>query len=132
MPIGMVVRLAERRAGGILRALGKRGYFARDIVRGVRDPETWIPETIRQMRTMGVESVPLTIIVAAFLGGGTLAASATSVITSVPTPSRSLFGRTRRLQGDAGRSLPGATERRRREHACRAPLRGWPGTARSD
>ncbi len=67
----VVVRLAERRTGGILRALGKRGYFARDIVRGVRDPETWIPETIRQMRTMGVESVPLTIIVAAFLGGVT-------------------------------------------------------------
>ncbi len=67
----VVVRLAERRTGGILRALGKRAYFARDIVRGVRDPETWIPETIRQMRTIGVESVPLTIIVAAFLGGVT-------------------------------------------------------------
>ncbi|QJR34251.1 MlaE family ABC transporter permease [Gemmatimonas groenlandica] len=67
----LVVRLAERRTGGILRALGKRGYFARDIVRGVRDPGTWVPETIRQMRTMGVESVPLTIIVAAFLGGVT-------------------------------------------------------------
>lgn len=67
----VVVRLAERRTGGILRALGKRGYFARDIVRGVRDPGTWVPETIRQMRTMGVESVPLTIIVAAFLGGVT-------------------------------------------------------------
>ena len=71
MPMGMVARLAERRAEGILRALGKRGYFARDIVRGLRDPETWIPETIRQMRTVGVESVPLTIIVAAFLGGVT-------------------------------------------------------------
>lgn len=70
-PMDLVVRLAERRTGGILRALGKRGYFARDIVRGVRDPGTWIPETIRQMRTMGVESVPLTIIVAAFLGGVT-------------------------------------------------------------
>jgi phospholipid/cholesterol/gamma-HCH transport system permease protein len=69
--MGMVARLAERRAEGILRALGKRGYFARDIVRGLRDPETWIPETIRQMRTVGVESVPLTIIVAAFLGGVT-------------------------------------------------------------
>ena len=70
-PTGMVVRLAERRAEGLLRALGKRAYFARDIVRGVRDPGTWIPETIRQMRTIGVESVPLTIIVAAFLGGVT-------------------------------------------------------------
>ncbi|WP_309673420.1 ABC transporter permease [Gemmatimonas sp.] len=71
LSMDVVVRLAERRTGGILRALGKRGYFARDIVRGVRDPGTWVPETIRQMRTMGVESVLLTIIVAAFLGGVT-------------------------------------------------------------
>ena len=67
----VVIRLAGRRIGGLLRALGRRAYFARDIVRGVRDPETWIPEMIRQMRTIGVESVPLTIIVAAFLGGVT-------------------------------------------------------------
>jgi len=67
----VVIRLAGRRIGGLLRALGRRAYFARDIVRGVRDPDTWIPEMIRQMRTIGVESVPLTIIVAAFLGGVT-------------------------------------------------------------
>lgn len=66
-----VLQLAERRIGGILRALGRRAFFARDIVRGMRDPETWMPETIRQMRTIGVESVPLTIIVAGFLGGVT-------------------------------------------------------------
>jgi phospholipid/cholesterol/gamma-HCH transport system permease protein len=67
----VVIRLAGRRIGGLLYALGRRAYFARDIVRGVRDPDTWIPEMIRQMRTIGVESVPLTIIVAAFLGGVT-------------------------------------------------------------
>ena len=67
----VVIRLAGRRIGGLLHALGRRAYFARDIVRGVRDPDTWIPEMIRQMRTIGVESVPLTIIVAAFLGGVT-------------------------------------------------------------
>lgn len=65
------LRLAERRAGGVLRALGRRGYFARDIVRGFRDPATWFPETIRQMRIIGVESIQLTVIVAAFLGGVT-------------------------------------------------------------
>jgi phospholipid/cholesterol/gamma-HCH transport system permease protein len=37
----------------------------------VRDLTTWLPETIRQMQRMGVESVPLTVIVAAFLGGVT-------------------------------------------------------------
>lgn len=65
------VRVAERRIGAILRAIGKRGYFARDILRGLRDPETWVPETIRQMRNIGVDSVPLAVIVAAFLGGVT-------------------------------------------------------------
>ena len=65
------VRLAERRTRAILSAIGTRGYFARDILRGLRDPETWIPETIRQMRNIGVDSVPLTVIVAAFLGGVT-------------------------------------------------------------
>ncbi len=69
--ITTVVRLAERRTGGILRAIGKRAFFGRDIIRGVRDPGTWVPEMIRQMRNMGVDSVPITIIVAAFLGGVT-------------------------------------------------------------
>lgn len=71
--IGMdlLVRLAERRTGGTLRAIGKRGYFARDIVRGLRDPGTWVPETIRQMKNIGVDSIPLAVIVAGFLGGVT-------------------------------------------------------------
>ncbi|MEO7520399.1 MAG: ABC transporter permease, partial [Gemmatimonas sp.] len=67
----VAVRLAERRTAGIVRAIGKRAYFGRDIVRGLREPGTWIPETIRQMRTIGVESVPLACIVAAFLGAVT-------------------------------------------------------------
>ena len=67
----VAVRLAERRTAGILRNVGKRAYFGRDVIRGLREPGTWIPETIRQMRTMGVDSVPLACIVAAFLGGVT-------------------------------------------------------------
>ena len=69
--VSVLAESAERRTAGILRALGRRAYFAHDIVRGLRDPETWVPETIRQMRTMGVESVLLTMIVAGFLGGVT-------------------------------------------------------------
>lgn len=69
--VSVLAENAERRTAGVLRALGKRAYFAHDIVRGLRDPETWVPETIRQMRTMGVESVLLTMIVAGFLGGVT-------------------------------------------------------------
>jgi phospholipid/cholesterol/gamma-HCH transport system permease protein len=66
-----VIRGAQRRTASILSEIGKRVYFGRDIVRGFRDPETWVPETIRQMRRIGVDSVPIAIIVAGFLGGVT-------------------------------------------------------------
>lgn len=56
---------------GLLSALGKRVYYGRDMVRALADPGTWWVQFIRQMRTIGVESVPLTVIVAAFLGGVT-------------------------------------------------------------
>lgn len=50
------------------RDIGKRTYFFRDIARGFGDPATYVPETIRQMKNIGVDSVPLTVIVAAFIG----------------------------------------------------------------
>ena len=53
----------------LFRDIGLRTYFFRDIARGFGDPATYVPETIRQMKTMGVDSVPLTVIVAAFIGG---------------------------------------------------------------
>lgn len=56
---------------GMLSALGKRVYYGRDMVRALAEPGTWWVQFIRQMRTIGVESVPLTVIVAAFLGGVT-------------------------------------------------------------
>ena len=51
------------------RQIGNRGYFARDMFRALGEPRTYVPETIRQMRGIGVESIPLTVIVAAFIGG---------------------------------------------------------------
>jgi phospholipid/cholesterol/gamma-HCH transport system permease protein len=54
---------------GFLREMGLRAYFLRDIVRAFGEPMTFLPETIRQMRGIGVESIPLTVIVAAFIGG---------------------------------------------------------------
>ena len=51
------------------RQIGQRGYFLRDIGRAFGDPATFVPETIRQMRRIGVDSIPLTVIVAAFIGG---------------------------------------------------------------
>ena len=54
--------------GGLLGETGRRGYFLRDIGRAFADPATYIPETIRQMRRIGVDSFPLAAIVAAFIG----------------------------------------------------------------
>jgi phospholipid/cholesterol/gamma-HCH transport system permease protein len=54
---------------GFFRQVGARGYFLRDIGRAFGDPATFVPETIRQMRGIGVDSIPLTVIVAAFIGG---------------------------------------------------------------
>ena len=51
------------------RQVGSRGYFLRDTLRALGDPATFVPETIRQMRRIGVDSIPLTMIVAAFIGG---------------------------------------------------------------
>lgn len=53
----------------LFRDIGLRGYFVRDIARGLGDPATYVPETIRQMKNIGVDSIPLTVIVAAFIGG---------------------------------------------------------------
>lgn len=55
----------------VLVGVGEYGYYLRDILRAVRETDTWPRETIRQMRVIGVESVLLSIIVAAFLGGVT-------------------------------------------------------------
>src|SRR5207237_8069658 len=49
--------------------IGARGYYMRDTLRGLKELDTVLPETLRQMRVIGVASVPLTVIVAAFIGG---------------------------------------------------------------
>jgi phospholipid/cholesterol/gamma-HCH transport system permease protein len=53
------------------RKVGDWSYFLRDIGRAFRDPKTYGPETIRQMRNIGVDSLPLAAIVAAFIGAVT-------------------------------------------------------------
>ena len=53
------------------RGIGLRGLYLRNIFRALGDPRTWAAETVRQMRYIGVDSVPLTIIVAGFLGAVT-------------------------------------------------------------
>ena len=54
---------------GLFRDVGVRSYFVRDIARAMGDPATYVPETIRQMRNVGVDSIPIVLVVAAFIGG---------------------------------------------------------------
>jgi phospholipid/cholesterol/gamma-HCH transport system permease protein len=62
-------RRITRNFTDVFRDIGARSYFLRDIARAFGDPATYAPETIRQMKNIGVDSVPLTGIVAAFIGG---------------------------------------------------------------
>jgi phospholipid/cholesterol/gamma-HCH transport system permease protein len=52
-------------------SIGEYAYFLRDVGRAFGDPATYASETIRQMRTIGVDSLPLALIVAGFLGAVT-------------------------------------------------------------
>ena len=61
-------RRMSRVAYGNLREIGLRAFFIRDIMRAFADPATYVPETFRQMRNIGVDSIPLACIVAAFIG----------------------------------------------------------------
>ena len=67
----MPIRTMLNTAAGVVSDIGRRAYFARDMARALTEPSLWFRETIRQMRAIGVDSVPLTVIVAAFLGGVT-------------------------------------------------------------
>jgi len=64
-------RQVNRSIVGVFRGIGMRAYYFRDIGRALADPGTYVIETIRQLRRIGVDSLPLTIIVAAFLGAVT-------------------------------------------------------------
>jgi len=66
-----VFRRVARSFSGVFRGIGQRAYFARDIGRAFGDPATYVGETIRQMRNIGVDSLPLVVIVAGFLGAVT-------------------------------------------------------------
>jgi phospholipid/cholesterol/gamma-HCH transport system permease protein len=47
---------------------GQRVLFLRDLRRALAEPNTYLPHIIKQMRAIGVDSVPLVIMVAAFIG----------------------------------------------------------------
>jgi phospholipid/cholesterol/gamma-HCH transport system permease protein len=58
-------------ASSLFDRIGARGYFFFDILRALRDWRTYGAEVVRQMRNIGVDSVPLAAIVAAFIGAVT-------------------------------------------------------------
>ena len=66
------IRFFRRMSRGTLstfRGIGQRVLFIRDIRRALVEPKTYLPLVLPQMRAIGVESVPLTIMVASFIGG---------------------------------------------------------------
>jgi phospholipid/cholesterol/gamma-HCH transport system permease protein len=71
IPARGAIRFFRRmsRVRNIFRQVGRRGYFVLDITRGLGEPGTWIADVFHQMRVIGVDSVPLTVLVAAFIGG---------------------------------------------------------------
>lgn len=53
----------------MLTGVGARGYFALDILRALGEPRTYGPQVFKQLKAIGVDSLPLVIMVSAFIGG---------------------------------------------------------------
>jgi phospholipid/cholesterol/gamma-HCH transport system permease protein len=64
-------RRVSRTVLGVFLDIGHRVFFARDILRAFGDPATYVSLTIKQMRNIGVDSLPIAAIVAAFIGAVT-------------------------------------------------------------
>lgn len=58
-----------RGAMALFGGIGARVLFLREIWRALKEWRTWTREVAHQMRTIGVDSLPLAIMVAAFIGG---------------------------------------------------------------
>jgi phospholipid/cholesterol/gamma-HCH transport system permease protein len=67
LPIRLI-RAIGRGAVEQLAHTGRFAHFMGDIGRGFAEVRTWMPELVKQMRGIGVDSLPLVVIVAAFLG----------------------------------------------------------------
>ena len=52
-------RRVSRSIIGVFLDIGHRVFFARDILRAFGDPATYVPLTIKQMRNIGVDFVPI-------------------------------------------------------------------------
>ncbi|MBX3132112.1 MAG: ABC transporter permease [Gemmatimonadaceae bacterium] len=58
-----------RSAMALFGGIGARVLFFRELGRALKEGRTWSREVFHQMRTIGVDSLPLAIMVAAFIGG---------------------------------------------------------------
>jgi len=63
-----VIQAIGRRAVAAVEAVGRVGHFLMDTVRAVPDVATWAGPAIVQMRRIGVDSIPVTLFIAAFTG----------------------------------------------------------------
>ncbi|MDQ6926980.1 MAG: ABC transporter permease, partial [Candidatus Eremiobacteraeota bacterium] len=71
LPPWAIFSRTTRATRAMFAGIGKRGYYFRDMMRAFGEPGTWGVETVRQMQGIGVESLPLVLIVAGFLGAVT-------------------------------------------------------------
>lgn len=67
----ILFRQIARGTIGYFREVGRRVYFIGETIRAFGEPRTYLPLTVAQMRGIGVDSIPLTAIVAAFIGAVT-------------------------------------------------------------
>jgi len=63
-----VIQAIGRRAVAAVEAVGRLGHFLLDMLRAVPDVRTWAGPAIVQMRRIGVDSIPVTLFIAAFTG----------------------------------------------------------------
>ncbi|HJR63454.1 MAG TPA: ABC transporter permease [Gemmatimonadaceae bacterium] len=64
----VLFRQVARSTLGFFQDIGARVLFTREIVNAFAQPRTYLPLTFRQMRNIGVDSLPLAGMVAAFIG----------------------------------------------------------------
>jgi len=63
-----VIAIIGRSAVAAVRATGRLGHFFGDLVRALPDVRTWAPLAAVQARRLGVDSLPVTLFIAAFTG----------------------------------------------------------------
>jgi phospholipid/cholesterol/gamma-HCH transport system permease protein len=63
-----VIDVIGRRAVASVEAVGRVGHFLTDIARALPDVRTWARPAVVQMRRIGVDSIPVTLFIAAFTG----------------------------------------------------------------